>query len=393
MVVKVSKPEINVREKISELDKPIGIAGQAMLAAETPQEQFNLISAGRRRLNINGALNMWQRGTSFSSASTVAYHTDRYQTYISNTATGVATISRSTDVPSGFGSSYKLEVTTADTSLATAAEYGLYHYFEGQDLQGIKKGTPDALPLTFSFWVKSSLTGKFVVELMDNDNSNRHCNRPYYINSANTWEYKTVTFPPDTTGVLANDNGNSFHFNFWLGGGTNYSGSSLQESWGALNQSARADGQVNIYGTNGATWQVTGVQLEVGKVATPFEHRSYGEELALCQRYFTRLPYIDNAASGYGPLAHGSGYSSSTIYATLVYPTMMRAAPTVTPTGTFRVVYGNQSVSGGQVAMLDNTQGSGLLRYIGGSSFTIGQAAWISLSNDPDGAILMDAEL
>ena len=250
MVVKVSKPEINVREKISELDKPIGIAGQAMLAAETPQEQFNLISAGRRRLNINGALNMWQRGTSFSSASTVAYHTDRYQTYISNTATGVATISRSTDVPSGFGSSYKLEVTTADTSLATAAEYGLYHYFEGQDLQGIKKGTPDALPLTFSFWVKSSLTGKFVVELMDNDNSNRHCNRPYYINSANTWEYKTVTFPPDTTGVLANDNGNSFHFNFWLGGGTNYSGSSLQESWGALNQSARADGQVNIYGTN-----------------------------------------------------------------------------------------------------------------------------------------------
>ena len=318
MVVKVSKPEINVREKISELDKPSGTAGQAMLAAETPQEQFNLISAGRRRLNINGALNVWQRGTSFSSASTVTYHADRHQSYNSNTATGVATISKSTDAPSGFGSSYKLQVTTADTSVATAAEYGLYHYFEGQDLQGIKKGTPDALPLTFSFWVKSSLTGKFVVELMDNDNSNRHCNKPYYINSANTWEYKTITFPPDTTGVLANDNGNSFHFNFWHGGGTNYSGSSLQENWGALNQSARADGQVNIYGTNGATWQVTGVQLEVGKVATPFEYRSYGEELLACQRYYQNLYY--------GAGANNAGYSNS--YGTWHGTTVpMRVAP------------------------------------------------------------------
>jgi hypothetical protein len=343
MVVKVSKPEINVREKISELDKPSGTAGQAMLAAETPQEQFNLINAGRRRLNINGALNVWQRGTSFSSASTVTYHADRHQSYNSNTATGVATISKSTDAPSGFGSSYKLQVTTADTSVATAAEYGLYHYFEGQDLQGIKKGTPDALPLTFSFWVKSSLTGKFVVELMDNDNSNRHCNKPYYINSANTWEYKTITFPPDTTGVLANDNGNSFHFNFWHGGGTNYSGSSLQENWGALNQSARADGQVNIYGTNGATWQVTGVQLELGKVATPFEHRSYGEELALCQRYFYKHPDSGDYAH---PLDMSSGFRSQFV----TFPAIMRVAPTLSNvTGSGNYSPANPDSTGGRV--------------------------------------------
>ena len=327
MTVKVSKPAINVREELAELDKPTGIAGEAMLRADTPQEQFNLIGAGRRRLNINGAFNVWQRGTSFSSASTLAYHADRYQSYNSNTATGVATISKSTDAPSGFGSSYKLEVTTADTSLAIAAEYGLYHYLEGQDLQGIQKGTPDALPLTVSFWVKSSLTGKFVVELMDNDNSNRHCNKPYYVNSANTWEYKTITFPPDTTGVFGNDNGNSFHFNFWLGGGTNYSGSSLQENWGALNQSARADGQVNVYGTNGATWQVTGVQLELGKVATPFEHRSYGEELALCQRYFE---VFENTASGFR--VSGVAYSTTDTNFALPFLVEKRATPTITMT-------------------------------------------------------------
>ena len=288
MTVNITKPAINLRSELADLRKPTGVAGEAMLRADTPQEQFNLIGAGRRRLNINGAFNVWQRGTSFSSASTVTYHADRYQSYNSNNATGVATISKSTDAPSGFGSSYKLEVTTADTSLAIAAEYGLYHYFEGQDLQGIKKGTPDAIPLTISFWVKSSLTGKFVVELMDNDNSNRHCNKPYYVNAANTWEYKTITFPPDTTGVFDNDNGNSFHFNFWLGGGTNFSGSSLQENWGVLNQSARADGQVNVYGTNGATWQVTGVQLEVGSTASPFAHENYGDTLQKCQRYYQK---------------------------------------------------------------------------------------------------------
>jgi len=331
MTVNVSKPAINVREKLAELDKPTGIAGEAMLRAETPQEQFNLISAGRRRINLNGAMNVWQRGTSFSSVSSVVYHSDRHQTYISNTATGVATITKSTDVPNGFGSSYKLEVTTADTSLAIGAEYGLYYYFEGQDLQGMKKGTPDALPVTISFWVKSSLQGKFVVELMDNDNSNRHCNKPYYINSANTWEYKTITFPPDTTGVLDNDNSNSFHFNFWHGGGTNYSGSSLQESWAALNQSARADGQTNIYGTSGATWQVTGIQLELGKVATPFEHRSYGEELTLCQRYYQKSYDIDSFAGdndGNGAIAFIP--VSTQDYVNTNFPISMRASPNIT---------------------------------------------------------------
>jgi hypothetical protein len=357
MALKFTKPEINFREKLAELDKPSGIAGEAMLRAETPQEQFNLIGAGRHRINHNGAMNIWQRGTSFSSVSAPAYHTDRHQTYVSNTATGRSTISRSTDAPSGFGYSYKLEVTTSDTSLAAGAEYGLYHYFEGQDLQGIKKGMPDALPLTFSFWVKSSLTGKFVVELMDNDNSNRHCNRPYYINSANTWEYKTITFPSDTTGVLANDNGNSFHFNFWHGGGSGFSGSSLQENWGALNQAGRADGQVNVYGTNGATWQVTGVQLEVGKVATPFEHRSYGEELHLCQRYLYYVG-LQGVNYKYMPCA-GTIYTTNNAYTMWKYPRTMRAVPALN----YSDATDFQTVSGGAVR---NTTAITL----SGSSFT-----------------------
>jgi hypothetical protein len=244
---------------------------------------------GRRNLIINGAMQVWQRGTSFTGVNSLAYHTDRFQTYNSSNASGESTISKSTDAPDGFGNSYKLEVTTADSSLHVNAEYGLYYYFEGQDLQGLKKGTSDAKSLTASFWVKSSVTGTFIVELMDNDNSNRHINKSYTINAANTWEYKTITFEGDTVGALDNDNNNSFHINWWLGGGTGFTGGTLQTSWGTLNQANRATGQTNVHATVGNTWQITGVQLELGDTDTPFEHRSYGEELTLCQRYYYKI--------------------------------------------------------------------------------------------------------
>jgi len=280
---------------------------------------------GRRNLIINGAMQVWQRGTSFTEVDGVAYHTDRFESYISSTATGESTISESTDSPDGFGNSYKIEVTTADSSLASGAEYGLYQYFEGQNLQGLKKGTSDAKSLTASFWVKSSLTGTFIVELMDNDNSNRHINKSYTINTANTWEYKTITFEGDTTGTLDNDNNNSFHINWWLGGGSNFTGGTLQTSWGTLTQANRAAGQTNVYGTDGATWQLTGVQLEVGEIATPFEHRSYGEELALCQRYFERV----GGDANYAQIGMGSTRTTSQTYFNVSFKHRKRAVPSV----------------------------------------------------------------
>ena len=391
MTVKVSKPAINVREELADLRKPTGIAGEAMLRAETPQEQFNLIGAGRRNLIINGAMQVAQRGNSKTATAAGTYLLDRFQAYSGNPSTYGYTVSQETDSPNGFANSLKYNFDDADTSPST--EHSIYHKMEGQNLQQLQKGTSSAKSVTLSFWCKASLAGTYIAELMDNDNSNRHINKSYSISAVNTWEYKAITFEGDTAGALANDAGNSLGITYWLAANSSNTSGTLQTAWGSLSQGNRAVGQTNLGATANNSFFLTGVQLELGKVATPFEHRSYGEELAACQRYFTRLPYVDNAASGYGPLAHGSGYNSSTIYATLVFPTMMRAAPTVTPTGSFRVVYGDQDVTGGQVAMLDTAQGSGLLRYIGGSSFTIGQAAWISMNNDPDGGILMDAEL
>jgi hypothetical protein len=283
---------------------------------------------GRRNLIINGAMQVWQRGTSFTGVNSLAYHTDRFQTYNSSNASGESTISKSTDAPDGFGNSYKLEVTTADSSLHVNAEYGLYHYFEGQDLQGLKKGTSDAKSLTASFWVKSSVTGTFIVELMDNDNSNRHINKSYTINAANTWEYKTITFEGDTVGALDNDNNNSFHINWWLGGGTGFTGGTLQTSWGTLNQANRATGQTNVHATVGNTWQITGVQLELGDTDTPFEHRSYGEELTLCQRYYEKVGNWNTTSQFYAMPAYRA--RSMSMGYTVQYKVTKRAIPSVT---------------------------------------------------------------
>ena len=277
-----------------------------------------------RNLIINGAMNVWQRGTSFTGVAAGAYHTDRFQSYNNSNASGESTISKSTDTPDGFGSSYKLQVTTADTSLHSTAEYNLYYKVEGQDLQGLKKGTSDAKSLTASFWVKSSVIGTFVVELMDNDNSNRHISKSYTIDAANTWEYKTITFEGDTVGTLDNDNNNSFHIAWWLGGGAGRTGGTLQTSWGALNQANRAVGQTNVHATVNNTWQITGAQLEVGSVATDFEHKKYADELASCQRYYHQ---IGNSSDSDGLSAQGTRWAT-THFVSIQHPVTMRAGPT-----------------------------------------------------------------
>ena len=325
MTIRISKPEIDLRQKLTELQTPNSIAGQAILSANTPQEQFNLIGAGRKRLNINGAFNVWQRGTTTTTTpGQVKYIADRYKCYHSNVATSNLTWAQSSDAPPGFAYSFRIDCTTADTSLASATEVNFYHHFEGQDLQHLKKGTPEALPVTVSFWVKANVTGKFYVELMDNDNSNRHCNIPYEIKELNVWEYKTITFPGDTIGTLNNDSGDSFHVAFWLTAGSSYNGSSNAQVWTSLNQPKRAAGQYNFTNNTNNEIRFAGIQLEAGNVATPFEHRSYGEELALCERYYQLL---DISGMQITKATTGTSYSNADLQTSIPLRTVMRTTP------------------------------------------------------------------
>jgi hypothetical protein len=322
MVVKVSKPEINVREKISELDKPSGTAGEAMLRAETPQEQFNLISAGRRNLIINGAMAFSQRnGTSLitlNSGGSVLYEFDRWARQVYQN--GKLTLQQVTDAPSGF--SYSIKATTASAITGSGSDYYMIRQpIEGFNSAHLAYGTSSARTTTLSFWVKSTLTGQWSGSIK-NAAGNRAYTFPYYINSPSTWEYKTVIIPGDTSGTwVGSTNGTGLAVMYDLGTSRADLHGTLN-SWTATNSYGSSTG-VKLVQNASATWQVTGVQLELGKVATPFEHRSYGEELALCERYFQKVPIYNESILG-------QAYSTTAARFPIQLPVQMRATPTLT---------------------------------------------------------------
>ena len=249
------------------------------------------VPSGRRNLLINGAMNVAQRGTQSTGITSAGYYSIDRMRY---SESGIDTTSEFTheqvsDAPDGFSNSLKLTTTTAQGGIsAEGRQSALNIRMEAQDLQHLKYGSSSAEQLTISFWVKSSLTGVATVGFYGNDAA-RSIAFAYTINAANTWEYKTHTIPGDTAGSINNDTGTGLELFFNTAAGSTRTGGTLQTSWGdstSLNDEMCGGMTLNIVDTLNATFQITGIQLEVGSVATPFEHRSYGEELALCQRYF-----------------------------------------------------------------------------------------------------------
>jgi hypothetical protein len=246
-------------------------------------------SLGNRNLIINGDMRIAQRGTSKTGITSNGYYTcDRYR--VSIVSTGTWTQSQDTDVPTGqgFANSFKMQCTTADAGLAASDVCVLNYRMEGQNLQHLKKGTANAESLTLSFWVKSNKTVTYILELYDADNS-RTISQSYSINTSDTWEKKTLTFFGDTIGTLNNDNGNSLQAYWWFAGGSDWSSGTLATSWQPLNNPDRAVGNVNLADSTANYINITGVQLEVGTEATPFEHRPYDIELQKCMRYYQRI--------------------------------------------------------------------------------------------------------
>ena len=327
MAVKFTKPEINVREKLAELDKPSGIAGEAMLRAETPQEQQALIGVGRRNLLINGDFKVSQRGTSFTGLSNAnAYTCDRWKWEGSGNM--AVTIEQSADAPNYFDKSIKVTVTTAESSIAATEFNQLLYQIEGQDIAPLAYGTGDAKPMVFSFWVKSSVTGSFPFSVQ-NQNGSRVFPSRYTVNSANTWEYKTISIAGDIGGTW-NTSGTALglRFTFLWVSGSSYTGGIADGGWKAtssyVNLTSTYTAPIN---TANATLQITGIQLELGKVATPFEHRSYGEELALCQRYCYVMGTPSVSTNDLFAVGTGNGTGTATTYH--LHPVEMRARPTL----------------------------------------------------------------
>jgi hypothetical protein len=238
-----------------------------------------------KNIIINGDMSIAQRATSESGITAGGYKTiDRFR-YSRNGTAPTLTMSQDTDVPTGqgFAKSLKLEVTTVYAFGSSDRAY-IEQRFEGQNLQYLKKGTSSAESLTASFWVKASVTGTYIIYIIDSDNT-RQIAKSYTINSANTWEKKTITFEGDTTGTLDNDNAISLNLNFGLYAGTDYTSGTLATSWESTTNANTLVGQVDAFATVNNTWQITGVQLEAGTTASDFEFLPYDVNLNRCHRY------------------------------------------------------------------------------------------------------------
>ena len=277
--------------------------------------------SGRRNIVINGAMQVAQRSASVTGVgSDSGYFTlDRMQILAAATA-GRATMTQTADGPSGFANCLKLDCTTADTSIA-AGEYIIINYrIEGQDLQQIKKGTSDAESITISFYVKGNANATYMLEVSDTDNSRVNQNQ---FAVTTDWNRIEITLAPDTTGAFTDDNGLSMEIKFWLHSGSTFnSGTYTANTWASQTNANRAVGITSFFDSTDREFFITGLQLEVGSVATPFENRSFGEELALCQRYF-------QARIGQQAVAAGVWFTNAEVLANFSFLKEMRAAPTM----------------------------------------------------------------
>lgn len=284
---------------------------------------------GRRNLIINGAMQVAQRGTSFTNISTGSGYTlDRWAYEFSGSTDGVITIAQDTDAPDGFASSLKVTTTTAQSSPAANARVQLRCRFEGQDVQHLNYGSSSAKSFTVSFWVKSTKTGTQTIGLYKVDGNNV-ASRNYTVNSSGTWEYKSVVIGGDTANAINNDNTFAFQIGFGLVAGSNYTSGTADGTWqsSVTNQYPSCPNNLD---TVGNVFQITGVQLEIGDTATSFEHRSYGEELSLCQRYYQFIDSVSTQGQGANLMFHRYLDSSNVYASSYQYFTTMRAAPSIT---------------------------------------------------------------
>ena len=296
-----------------------------------------------KNLLINGNMQITQRGSNFTSISGITtYPVDRFIFSSSGDSVWSATQSTAGSVlaNTGFAHAVKIDCTTADTSLGNTHEFWISQRVEAQSLQHLRWGNAAAVTLTLSFWTRSNKTGDYGLWFYAQDGARQYATT-YTISSADTWEKKVITIPGDSSGTINNDTGSGFECRWYLGAGSSYAGTPASTWTGTLNNRTTT---LNLADSTSNEWYLTGAQLEVGSVATPFEVRSYGEELARCQRYYYTLNNNTTTYYWFHPINSGN-YRRCPIR----YPVTMRAAPTVsgatgsnngsvgTPTGTQHV--------------------------------------------------------
>ena len=280
-----------------------------------------------RNLIINGDMSIAQRGTSTSGVTGGGYYTvDRFRWTVS--ASDTVTLSQSTDTPSGqgFSNSFKVDVTTADTSISADQYAFVEQSVEAQNCQYLNYGTSSAKTLTLSFWVKSSKTGTYCIDIDKPDNTRYNYVAEYTIDSANTWEKKTIIIAPDSNiqavgGAIDNNNGEGFAVKFTLATGSNRQGTN--ETWNTSVVDGTSN-QVNFLDSTSNEWYITGIQLEAGTTASDFEFLPVDVNLNRCLRYYETI--VTGAQQSFG---QGVYYNGIQVYYSDKYRVTKRAVPTL----------------------------------------------------------------
>ena len=337
---------------------------------------------------VNGGMTVAQRGTSVTGLTGTAFLLDRFE--LTNSNHGTWTLSQDTDAPAGFSKSMKILCTTIDSSVGSA-DYSFFLYkLEGNEVQQLASGTASAKSLTLSFWVKSNVTGTFSATFRNEDN-NRQCGGAYTVNSSGTWEYKTVTIPPDTVAGYTDDNTLALQVEWWLGAGSAFTGGTLPTSWETSSNADRAGANTVDVGTvTNGYFQITGVCLNVGDSAIDFPHESYGDTLAKCQRYFQAF----NADSGSNTiLSNGIAETTSQVRGAVPLLVQMRAVPSVSVSDITHFRFyttGQHNFTGGAINGLSK-KAMGIFAATS-ASMTAGHAGQV-LWNSASGHVHADAEL
>ena len=350
-------------------------------------------SLASRNMIGNGAFNIWQKGfTSTTTGSGGGKPIDRWRNGQSNVGQLSTETSRVADSPDTFPGSYsfKIQVKTPESSFAANEDMTILTKVEGTDCQRLLYGTSSAKTTTLSFWVKSSIAGTFAVGIYQTD-GNDNISKPYTINSADTWEHKTITYPGNTAAAINDDNTEGLQIQWFISAGSNITGGSNGDVWHSYADNTFAFGHVtNTHiTTDESTFQITGVQFELGEVATPFELMPIADDLARCQRYlFVPVKKLDPAQAYFGL---GLYYNSSQVQVYISHPVEMRAKPSLVCTDSsnhfaiFRegagdyldtLVYNSGNTKFTGLYNSDDASGNagharGVLHYDGGSSGTV----------------------
>jgi len=357
------------------------------------RQNANVTAAVGRNMVINGAMNVAQRSASVAAVATDGYYTlDRWHINMGTTSAGRLTMSQTADGPNGISANcLKLDCTTADTSIAAGEFILLSQKFEGQNLQRIGKGVAGAKQVTVSFYVKASASFTFGLELYDNDNS-RQITKLF--DTTTDWVRHEITFPADVddgSSPLDDDNANSLQLQFWLNGGATYTGGTLNTaSWANDTSANRAPGIDSFFSSTDNNFFITGVQMEIGPVATEFEQEEISVTLDKCQRYFERILTLD----AYGFFGSGTAYDADTATVGVIYKTK-RAEPTLafSATSHFTVQHGSTNMDPSQFASIQYGLDRALVDANGSGGLTTGLAIILISKNTTSAYIDVKAEL